>query len=406
MKLHSLFFGTKRRAFAAVLVVLAALLVAVAAFPASAFASETAAGSSVTPPAATSTDPSTTAPQTAEATGPDAAAPQAAEATGADATAPQTAEATGSDTVAPQAAATTESGKMTPLATSTADITLSYQKDATGFVLAPQTVTVSAGLANQYFPGSTDGTTVTGLDAAVAAVIAIEGSNSQTAVTGAMGIVTDPTYGLYVSNYMGGYLMNFVNGASPDSIVDSLNNGDEVRLITPQDPMGSDSYSYFKYNGSKISSLSVNTGVSVNLAVMYTSLDWSTYPATATEQGSGGASVVVATSNGTGATFGSPVATADASGVAAVSFNKPGTYILSAVNKTSGAVPLASPWLTVNVGAPVGNPIGHVDDITASTTALGQIAIKGWALDGDAVTQTVRVDVYVGGPAGSAGAQG
>ncbi|MCL2492847.1 MAG: hypothetical protein FWF33_02245, partial [Clostridiales bacterium] len=60
---------------------------------------------------------------------------------------------------------------------------------------------------------------------------------------------------------------------------------------------------------------------------------------------------------------------------------------------------------TVTVGAPPGNPIGHVDSVSASTATLGQLSIGGWALDGDAATQATQVHIYVGGPAGTAGAE-
>ncbi|MCL2492726.1 MAG: hypothetical protein FWF33_01630, partial [Clostridiales bacterium] len=61
---------------------------------------------------------------------------------------------------------------------------------------------------------------------------------------------------------------------------------------------------------------------------------------------------------------------------------------------------------TVTIGAPPGNPIGHVDSVSASTATPGQLSIGGWALDGDAATQATQVHVYVGGSAGAAGAQG
>jgi hypothetical protein len=62
---------------------------------------------------------------------------------------------------------------------------------------------------------------------------------------------------------------------------------------------------------------------------------------------------------------------------------------------------------TVGVGTPpVGesDPIGQLE-LTGSPQA-GQIRVKGWALDPDAPTETVPVDVYVGGREGQKGVEG
>lgn len=55
--------------------------------------------------------------------------------------------------------------------------------------------------------------------------------------------------------------------------------------------------------------------------------------------------------------------------------------------------------------APSGNnPIGYLDSV--SSPSAGKIRVTGWALDLDQPTSSIAVHIYVGGPAGSAGAEG
>ena len=50
------------------------------------------------------------------------------------------------------------------------------------------------------------------------------------------------------------------------------------------------------------------------------------------------------------------------------------------------------------------NPQGTVDGI--SSPSAGTVNVRGWAFDRDAATSPINIHVYVGGPAGAAGAQG
>ena len=55
--------------------------------------------------------------------------------------------------------------------------------------------------------------------------------------------------------------------------------------------------------------------------------------------------------------------------------------------------------------APSGNnPIGYLDSV--SSPSPGKIRVAGWSLDLDKPTTSIAVHIYVGGPAGSAGAEG
>ncbi len=53
---------------------------------------------------------------------------------------------------------------------------------------------------------------------------------------------------------------------------------------------------------------------------------------------------------------------------------------------------------------PVGNPFGSVD--SAGSSGPGYVNVAGWALDPNAPASAIGVHVYVGGPAGAAGAEG
>ena len=57
-------------------------------------------------------------------------------------------------------------------------------------------------------------------------------------------------------------------------------------------------------------------------------------------------------------------------------------------------------WVTVY--SPL--PVGSVDEV--SSPGSGQVRVRGWAWDGDAPSASLAVHAYIGGPAGTPGAQG
>lgn len=56
---------------------------------------------------------------------------------------------------------------------------------------------------------------------------------------------------------------------------------------------------------------------------------------------------------------------------------------------------------TVSIGEP--NPIGHFDEASGQG---GKVVVRGWAADPNDFGQAIAVHIYVGGPAGAAGAEG
>ena len=57
-----------------------------------------------------------------------------------------------------------------------------------------------------------------------------------------------------------------------------------------------------------------------------------------------------------------------------------------------------------NLGPSGANPVGNIDEVSVPGT--GRVRVRGWAFDSDNSGASIDVHVYVGGPAGSAGAQG
>ena len=237
-------------------------------------------------------------------------------------------------------------GAIVPLDAPSAAVTLSYQHDASGLVIAPKEMSVSAGLSEQYgYTDSYNGTEVTALDAIVAAHITVYGADKAT-VNAKMGFS-----GGFVNNFMGdgaGNMAYYVNGAMPsvgasDTV---LKSGDLVQLYSYQDTTNwTDLYAWFEQGGAKVSSLTAKAGESISLTVM--GMGWGN-PAPV----NGAGVVVAAPVSGTDkADFGAPLAVTGTDGSVAVSFGNPGAYLLYAIN-ANGASPLMSSPLMVTVQPP------------------------------------------------------
>ncbi|MBQ5994798.1 MAG: S8 family serine peptidase [Clostridia bacterium] len=82
--------------------------------------------------------------------------------------------------------------------------------------------------------------------------------------------------------------------------------------------------------------------------------------------------------------------------------NKRGTQevYIYAINIGNGSNKLLG-HQTVTI--PTGNPIGHIDHINMSS---GQVYVSGWAFDYDTPFSPIAIHVYIGGSAGTTGAEG
>lgn len=77
------------------------------------------------------------------------------------------------------------------------------------------------------------------------------------------------------------------------------------------------------------------------------------------------------------------------------------TLYFYGINKGAGENSLVA---TKTVTIKSGDPVGCVDSVTS--TAKGKVNVRGWAFDYNAKSTSLKVHVYVGGPAGSASAEG
>ncbi|GEM_PF-816335 len=262
------------------------------------------------------------------------------------------------------------------------DVVLSVQTDSTGFLIARQVNEVSPSLAKSY--GYTNDSNfveedeVSALDALVAAHIAIYGDNkddiNDVLAVNEYGFVTK-VFGVNTSNFT-----FYVNGEQPNDGVavehpesgtqytgyaitqTKLDDKDSVEFYFIQDASnGSDKYAWFDLAGAKTEAITVTAGKNFDIAIKgYMSIYGLNIPVERDEQTnpiSGAAIVPVKLDSGVGL-FGNPIAITNADGIAKITFNVAGTYILSAVNST-GASPLMSPWLVVTVeeAPPVYEPV-------------------------------------------------
>ncbi|MDR0883894.1 MAG: hypothetical protein LBN05_04750 [Oscillospiraceae bacterium] len=245
-------------------------------------------------------------------------------------------------------------GLFSALATQSVTITLSYQADDSGFIIAPQTLSVAPDLAEKY--GYTDafgGDAVSVLDAIVAAHIFVFGTDMadiQVALTvGASG---------WISNFMGdgaGNYTFFVDDASisvgaPDA---ELKNGETLRLQSIQDTFAyTDALTWFEIDGQKINAVSVKPSQVLNLTVAGIQyVIWGAGWGASEPMGIADAGIVpVTVTNGAGVFGAVRGALTDENGRTSVSFTEEGVYVLSAIDVDSDQeIPLMSPWLVVTV---------------------------------------------------------
>jgi len=116
-----------------------------------------------------------------------------------------------------------------------------------------------------------------------------------------------------------------------------------MEMFVIRDPYWQDARTWFELDGEKIEALEAEPGEAFTLTVAgVTEMGWGE----ALDGISGAAVVPVNTTGG----FGEPLAITDANGEFTLSFDEPGTYILSVIDDDSGYGPFMAPWLEVAVG--------------------------------------------------------
>jgi len=236
-----------------------------------------------------------------------------------------------------------------------------------GFLFARQEIAVTPGIAAQF--GYANAATIaageiTALDALVAAHVAIFGEN-----------MADVNAALVVNFGWLNRMFNlpaanssiFVNGVQPNDGIFNLafgsytgyslaqarlSEGDIVEFFFLQANWPeSDTYAWFEVDDNRVENITVTEGESFTISLigypgmlgMHTATDRNA--ATAPIEG---ANIVAVNVSGNVGNFGTSLATTNTYGVAEITLNEPGTFILSAVQGTADA-PIMSPWLVVTV---------------------------------------------------------
>ena len=238
----------------------------------------------------------------------------------------------------------------------TVTVTLSYQEDNSGFIIAPHKITVAADLSEEFgYIDDFNGTKVSALDAIVAAHILKFGSNIAD-VQAALNVSLEG-YMMKFMGVAGGNCGYFVNGILPDvpkSV--ELFSGDVIELNNYQDSGALDVYAWFELDGSKVTQLQLLTDEEAVLVVNgIEAAGWGDW---AFDQDVvWGARIVLAElDNSMGfpvAFFGDVIADSDEDGEFTLSFDEAGTYYVSAIEEDDPyASPFMSPWLVVTVLTP------------------------------------------------------
>ena len=246
---------------------------------------------------------------------------------------------------------------------------VTLQRPNGGFVLARQEYAVSPGLAEEYgFSNDglyVDNDEISVLDALVAAHIAVYGEDG---VAGALDI-SSGDYGASINEAFGttGNFTFRVNGESPhDGAANDysswgmgnqytgynfdqakISDGDVVEFMQGYD--WGDIHAWFEHDGEKTGAIEVMAGESFSVDLK--GVDGSLLYNIPEEKEEGTLPVAnaeilsVTVTDGAG-TFGDVLAETDGDGSAALTFRKPGTYIL-----TVNASATVHPWLTVTVKA-------------------------------------------------------
>ncbi|MCL2292484.1 MAG: DUF4430 domain-containing protein [Candidatus Bathyarchaeota archaeon] len=240
------------------------------------------------------------------------------------------------------------------------EVVVSIQLDDTGLCLAKQPLVVEAGLSERYgYVDAYNGEKVTVLDALVAAHILMFGDenlanylkiDSSGLVTRLAGKVA-PRDAIFSFFFVNGALQG--NSAVTDVIVVD---GDDLLFYLLQDmDWWFDSAAWFA-DGSNgvVDSITIGVGeeFSVKLVgyiALPTTYGWD--PEDLTEPIGGAQVVVLDFDDSAGfrsAWFSAGLGLTDATGQLSITFNTPGTYVLSAYD-TTGWMPFTAPWLVVTV---------------------------------------------------------
>ncbi|MDR2525670.1 MAG: hypothetical protein LBC83_05765 [Oscillospiraceae bacterium] len=240
-----------------------------------------------------------------------------------------------------------------PVEPATVTITLSYQSGG-GWVVAPQTFTVTADLSDTY--GYTD-EVAAGEVSLMDAIIAAEYSIWEDALTEDFAVSYGP-YGAGVVKMLGDAGFNFgflSNGIMTDSVNrETIHEGDRIEMFLYQDAYYMDAYAWFERDGARVDALNLAPGEAAVLTMR-----------AAAGAGYFEAENVIETdilfveAEGGAAWFGETYVTTDAEGVLTVSFDEAGVYILSAptAELEMDFLPLVAPWLVVTVAEPAPAPV-------------------------------------------------
>ncbi|MDR2492061.1 MAG: FIVAR domain-containing protein [Coriobacteriales bacterium] len=244
------------------------------------------------------------------------------------------------------------------------------QLDDAGYYLAGGALTAAPGLSEQYgYRDEFNGAHVSALDVLVAAHIALFGDED----LGDFLALTSTGFTSLAFGVASPSLVFYVNGAQPGNGVytqdNSLGgtsqlgyslsqarvaNNDEVSFVMLQDSMWMDTITWFEADGSKSTTATVEAGATLELAIKGF-MNWYGLSDAATQlqhtDGVEDAQLVVVTvdeQTGVGTFTNIAGALTNADGKAVVTFDTPGTYIVSAFD-TAGIFPIVAPRITVTV---------------------------------------------------------
>jgi hypothetical protein len=289
-------------------------------------------------------------------------------------------------------------------------VTVDYQADDSGFVIAHQDVKIHPGLAKEYgysYGSNVKSTDITALDALVAAHILYDGGDrsaiNSDLVVGSSGFLTT-AFGSSAN------LMTFVNGEQTHTATgnttfwdewngvnsytgDAVNQsvikaGDVVDFFTIQDTMWMDNFVWFETGGKKVERLLVAPGTEIELTAKglmnWYALAVESDRADKTEDIEDAAltSIDIDSTGGWNVGFfsdyGSPIDTSASDGkLTLIAPASVGTYYYSAYSEDSD-YPMFSPWLEVKVVNP-----GWAKDANGvwkyySGTGSNIKAVTGW----------------------------
>lgn len=265
-------------------------------------------------------------------------------------------------------------------------VTVTFQMDDGGFLLAKQAFSVPADLSERYgYQDSYAGQKATVLDALVAAHLALFGEEVKDFLTSENGF-TSKVAGIDTYNFV-----FYVNGqAVGDGIYkeDRYNGGtaqtgflihetllsekDEVSFAILQDDYGMDSVAWFEVNGQKVTRITAGVNEPIALTLKgymgYYSYSDPAWQEQNTERFEDARLVLTELEEAAGIRAGyftTVLGTTDENGCAPIRFSAPGTYIVSAVGESGvyGA-PILSPWLTVTVS------LSEAEQIDADLAAI------------------------------------